>query len=199
MIRALDALVQHVSDCVPRLRGALTRRSDCMLAVYPGQGARFQRHVDNTAGDGRLLTALVYLNPGWDRAHGGALRVFDARVGDAPAPAGAFEAVDVFPEAGRVALFFADAVAHEVRPCFAHRHAMTGERAQSGPCPHALMCAVSCLVSLSHWFLLLCTSLAQIHKKPFYLPRSVVLWLSPARRGSGRSSFRRPTAPGRRV
>lgn len=125
VIRALDALVQHVSDCVPRLRGALTRRSDCMLAVYPGQGARFQRHVDNTAGDGRLLTALVYLNPGWDRAHGGALRVFDARVGDAPAPAGAFEAVDVFPEAGRVALFFADAVAHEVRPCFAHRHAMT--------------------------------------------------------------------------
>ena len=42
-----------------------------MLAVYPGGGTRFQRHIDNTAADGRRLTVLCYLNPGWDSASGG--------------------------------------------------------------------------------------------------------------------------------
>ena len=41
-----------------------------------GKGSRFQRHIDNTAGDGRVLTVLVYLNSDWDAADGGALRVY---------------------------------------------------------------------------------------------------------------------------
>ena len=47
-------------------------------------GARFQKHVDNTARDGRRLTVLVYLNEGWGyEQDGGALRVFPAAGGSA--------------------------------------------------------------------------------------------------------------------
>ena len=46
-------------------------------------------------------------------------------------------ASDVFPEGGRLALFFIDEVPHEVRPTFHARHALTlwyydrGERAEA--------------------------------------------------------------------
>ena len=82
----------------------LYERSDAMLAIYPGGGARFARHVDNTTvcmlanhtyyvpvmylciyvlayivhmlqGDGRRLTVLIYLNPSWTADNGGALRI----------------------------------------------------------------------------------------------------------------------------
>lgn len=50
-------------------------RTDAMFAVYPGGGACFRKHIDNTARDGRRLTVLCYLNPGWREEDGGALRV----------------------------------------------------------------------------------------------------------------------------
>lgn len=110
-LEKVDRLVQGLSELVPRLRD-LCRRSDAMLAVYPGEGTRFQAHVDNTASDGRRLTALLYFNPGWKTEHGGALRVH----GEGARP------VDVQPLAGRLALFFADTTRHEVLPAFRHRY-----------------------------------------------------------------------------
>eukprot|EP00947_MAST-08B_sp_MAST-8B-sp1_P001434 g1434.t1 len=75
VVRAVDDLVMGpLKDKVSHLSG-LCARSDVMCAVYDGAGARFQRHVDNTAGDGRHLTALIYLNPNWKEEHGGALRI----------------------------------------------------------------------------------------------------------------------------
>ncbi|PNG71389.1 Egl nine 3, partial [Tetrabaena socialis] len=44
-----------------------------------GKGARFAKHVDNTTTDGRRLTVLTYLNPGWQEKQGGALRLFPVR------------------------------------------------------------------------------------------------------------------------
>ena len=82
LIRALDQLV-FTALKPPRVGS----RSDAMLAVYPGKGARFQRHVDNTANDGRVLTVICYLNPDWDPAHGGGL-VVDAREGGTDRQAG---------------------------------------------------------------------------------------------------------------
>ena len=129
-IRQLIKLVdQLVFD---QLKGRVTKlsrvaeRSDAMLAVYPGKGTRFQKHVDNTAGDGRVLTVLIYLNTDWKEENGGALRVFpsEARVA-ADASHGECGPVDVYPECGRLAMFFADEVAHEVRPTRASRHAVT--------------------------------------------------------------------------
>ena len=40
-------------------------RSKAMCTVYPGAGARYVRHVNNPDRNGRLLTALLYLNPDW--------------------------------------------------------------------------------------------------------------------------------------
>ena len=46
-----------------------------MCTVYPGAGARYVRHVDNPDGNGRLLTALLYLNPEWEEGDGGDVRM----------------------------------------------------------------------------------------------------------------------------
>ena len=95
--------------------GGIYERSDAMLAVYPGNGSRFARHIDNTTGDGRRLTVLIYLNPEWDRdTDQGALRLTP---GD--------QMIDVYPLAGRLAMFYSADVPHEVMPTFGQRHAIT--------------------------------------------------------------------------
>ncbi|GMH68278.1 hypothetical protein TrST_g5441 [Triparma strigata] len=97
----------------------ITSRSDAMLAVYPGSGSRFQKHVDNTANDGRRLTVLLYLNlEGWTEENGGFLRVWgkDSKV-NGPR--------DVMPLGGRIAMFYSDKVPHEVTAAQESRYAMT--------------------------------------------------------------------------
>lgn len=84
-----------------------------MLAVYPGTGARFQRHVDNTAADGRRLTVLCYMNASWGPDDGGELCVHPA-AGPVLIP----------PLAGRLALFHADSMPHEVLPSRRHRYSV---------------------------------------------------------------------------
>ena len=82
----MDLTVAELSKRIPRLKHVHTR-SDAMLAVYDGNGARFQRHIDNTAHDGRRLTVLCYLNPGWRMEDGGALEIFPTDESrDSPAP-----------------------------------------------------------------------------------------------------------------
>ena len=100
-----------------------------MLAYYPGSGARYVRHIDNDPEDpdhnegepglracDRSVTAILYLNPDWEEAHGGCLRIEleDGR-GE----------LDVAPAAGRLVLFDCRRMAHEVLPSFSGRWAMT--------------------------------------------------------------------------
>lgn len=110
MLDAMDALALGLSEapCARERRlDGLVERSDAMLAVYPPSGSRFQTHIDNTAGDGRRLTLLCYLNDSdWKESDGGALRLH---------PDGA-QPVDVLPLGGRAALFLADEMRHEVTP-----------------------------------------------------------------------------------
>eukprot|EP00981_Chlorochromonas_danica_P014445 scaffold8015_cov165-Ochromonas_danica.AAC.3 len=181
LILVIDTLVAQLRSINPVLAG-LYERSDVMLSVYPGSGSRFANHIDNTTQDGRRLTVVTYLNPGWDEALGGALRVSEPRTkrtdwrlrpmmlpgrpADKTSSGGqsfAFllclslflmfyhhatfvfgliepvaeatvsvsngedeeKEVDIYPAAGRVAMFYSSEVAHEVMPCYGHRYALT--------------------------------------------------------------------------
>ena len=102
-----------------------------MLAVYK-DGGRFQKHVDNTAKDGRKLTLLVYLNPEeWKKENGGCLRIHKSLISEEDENMkGAKEKlekeiIDILPEGGRVAMFLSDSIEHEVMPAYAPRYALT--------------------------------------------------------------------------
>ena len=162
-VQAIDGLIAEMRGKIPELSG-IYERSDAMFAVYPGEGSRFARHIDNTTRDGRRLTVLLYLNPDWTRDLGGALRLtsrllsrqieesgpidiacieskiaeigFDDAEESKTAAAGSSSTrinsnssnallIDVYPNAGRLAIFYSAEVAHEVLPAFGDRHAVT--------------------------------------------------------------------------
>ncbi|ESO10904.1 hypothetical protein HELRODRAFT_72205 [Helobdella robusta] len=89
-----------------------------MLACYPGSGAGYMRHVDNSNQDGRLITCLYYLNKDWNaKVDGGMLRLH---------PSIKHEKVDVEPLLDRLLLFWSDCRnPHEVLPSFKNRYAIT--------------------------------------------------------------------------
>ena len=126
-------------------RGALVPLAPAQslqLAVYDGDGAFYARHVDNPgpgapgAADGppglrtgdRAVTAILYLNPEWRDADGGALRLWP------PGEASDDGWVDVQPRAGRLLLFDAARVEHEVRPSRARRWALSAWLPRADAC-----------------------------------------------------------------
>ncbi|CAE7580114.1 egl-9 [Symbiodinium sp. CCMP2592] len=115
MNRVDDFVLHGLAKHVGRLAG-LAERSDAMVSIYEG-GARFQKHVDNPNKDGRVLTSIVYLNSGepWGADDGGELRMFPE--GEPP--------LDFTPETGRLVLFWADRLPHEVLPAKRRRMALT--------------------------------------------------------------------------
>jgi hypothetical protein len=102
-----------------------------MLACYPGGGARFVRHVDNSAEtpDLRAVTAVLYLNGAWHTSDGGTLRIHDV----APSGGSGSGAVDedqptfieVEPRRGTLVLFWSHRVPHEVMPASDLRFALS--------------------------------------------------------------------------
>ena len=92
------------------------RRDEMQVTCYPGGGSRYVRHVDNNANNGRRLTCILYSNPAWTPADGGALRLYvhDSHV------------VDVAPLMNRCVVFWSDSrVPHEVLPSYADRYALS--------------------------------------------------------------------------
>eukprot|EP00400_MALV-I_sp_L67-5_P001094 gene1094-1031_t len=121
-------------------------RSDCMIAHYPGKGARFQRHVDNTTKDGRKLSVVIYFNKQWKSENfGGDLRVWPSSLGGTHAP------VDISPQAGRVVMFYADSTHHEVLPCKVPRFAVTLWYYDATQRLEALERRPEAQISSSHW------------------------------------------------
>lgn len=95
----LQALREELDACW----GLKSIRASAMVARYPGAGAQYARHVDalpeHADGERRRLTAVYYLNQGWQPGDGGCLRCyFPAKVGrEVP---GAFNASVPVPPAG---------------------------------------------------------------------------------------------------
>ena len=142
LMRQADELVSTMAGAAPGLRRVL-RRSKPTLACYPGNGARYVKHLDNAGANSRLLTMIIYLQEAsWDAAaDGGQLRIYgEAEPAEAAGPGavggdegggselggGAAYEVDVAPTQGRAVLFWSDArTPHEVLPCHRERWAVS--------------------------------------------------------------------------
>lgn len=106
-----------------RLLVPLQDRFELQLGWYPGDGMGYAAHFDDVPPDDektnvRRVTAIMYCNPEWKPEHGGEIRIWTqdhegCRI------------VDVEPLAGRILIFLAGCVRHEVRPCWAGRCALT--------------------------------------------------------------------------
>jgi hypoxia-inducible factor (prolyl hydroxylase) len=109
-ITRLDILSQKVSAffeaVAPEHTWKGASRSKIMATCYAGTGARYVPHYDNPNANGRKLTAIVYLNTGWTKAHGGVLRLKSNK-----------KTVDIAPLLDRLLLFWSDTrCPHEVLP-----------------------------------------------------------------------------------
>lgn len=96
----------------------INKRTKAHVACYPGNGTRYIKHVDNPNGDGRVITAIYYLNKGWNTGRdGGLLRMF---------PVGMDEVANIEPLFDRVLFFWSDRRnPHEVLPAYRDRFAIT--------------------------------------------------------------------------
>ncbi len=110
---AMSAPQQAFADRMDVLRVALSRELmlglvDCEshYAVYrPGAG--YARHLDRLRhNDARVVSAVFYLNDGWQETDGGALRLYLA---DGTSR-------DILPHAGSLLLFLSAQFEHEVLP-----------------------------------------------------------------------------------
>lgn len=146
-ITIFDKFIEELKQCQDKDYDNTTihsiyERSDAMLSIYPGEGARFANHIDNTTQDGRVLTLVNYMNPGWTEEMGGAIRLRPKRHGyQSPASTTSttdekeggrtypnfseYDGIDVYPMAGRAVLFFSSQIEHEVMPTYGDRHALT--------------------------------------------------------------------------
>ncbi|WP_434729005.1 2OG-Fe(II) oxygenase [Pseudomonas soli] len=109
---AMDSLRQAIN------RGLFLGLEDfeCHFALYP-QGAFYKRHLDRFRDDDRrMVSAVLYLNEGWQPQDGGQLRMF--LKGDVEH--------DVAPLAGSLVVFLSGEVPHEVLPAGRERLSLTG-------------------------------------------------------------------------
>eukprot|EP00088_Acartia_fossae_P000351 TRINITY_DN1013_c0_g1_i2.p1 TRINITY_DN1013_c0_g1~~TRINITY_DN1013_c0_g1_i2.p1 ORF type:complete len:422 (-),score=58.65 TRINITY_DN1013_c0_g1_i2:177-1442(-) len=97
----------------------LNGRTRIMCACYPGGGTRYVKHVDNPNRDGRVLTAIYYLNKDWDsKEDGGSLKIY-SQVNNG-------RVITIDPVFDRVIFFWSDARnPHEVLPSNRPRYAVT--------------------------------------------------------------------------
>jgi SM-20-related protein len=113
-------------DWMEELRQAINRRLFLGLFDYEAHYARYRAgtfyrlHRDAFAGDGgnRVLSTVVYLNPGWTVDDGGELRLYDDH---GPVPC-----ETLLPVFGRLLVFLSERFPHEVRPTRRTRYSVAG-------------------------------------------------------------------------
>lgn len=119
---ALTPAQQAYWTAMQTLRVELNRRLllgleslEAHYALYP-PGAGYARHRDRFRDDdARVLSSVLYLNPGWHADDGGALRL---HLPDGP--------VDVAPTGGTLAVFLSADIEHEVLPARRERLSIAG-------------------------------------------------------------------------
>ncbi|KAI9915698.1 hypothetical protein PsorP6_008044 [Peronosclerospora sorghi] len=129
--KRVESLVYELKNVSPELdvRNVVSTQ----LAIFPGNGARFVRHLDTysnvlkdeasvISSDGlvRLVTCVYYLNDRWEPEHGGHLRVHLKRSKLLPACHW-----DVAPRLDTLVVFRSLDVEHEVLPTYRERKALT--------------------------------------------------------------------------
>ncbi len=70
LIRTLDSIVKKCNSIKSEGQFAkyrINRRTKAMIACYPGNNAKYVRHIDNPNNDGRCITSIYYLNKDYDR------------------------------------------------------------------------------------------------------------------------------------
>uniref|UniRef100_A0A8R1ERB6 hypoxia-inducible factor-proline dioxygenase n=1 Tax=Caenorhabditis japonica TaxID=281687 RepID=A0A8R1ERB6_CAEJA len=115
LISMIDSVIQHFKK---RIDHDIGGRSRAMLAIYPGNGTRYVKHVDNPVKDGRCITTIYYCNENWDMGKdGGTLRLY---------PETSMTPMDIDPRADRLVFFWSDRRnPHEVMPVYRPRFAIT--------------------------------------------------------------------------
>jgi len=117
LMRSLDAIITRASGSLSEHQ--ICGRTNAMVACYPGAGAHYVKHVDNPGGDGRIITAIYYLNKNWSpEVDGGTLKIYSSCM------PGVVASID--PVFDRVIFFWSDRRnPHEVLPAFRERYAIT--------------------------------------------------------------------------
>ena len=137
-------LMAGLADDVDAAAGGLELMvpGNVMVAVYPPDGSKYVPHSDwysHETYNYRFLSCLLYFNPDWTEDDGGHLRMhLDRRPKHAPADGEPGALTDLLPAPGRLVLFFARTVTHEVLPAkLRERWAYTlwVERLPKGPPP----------------------------------------------------------------
>ncbi len=91
---------------------------ECHFARY-GRGDYYKRHVDAfRGGSNRVLSTVLYLNPGWSTADGGELLLYE---GDSCEPL-----ERLLPLFGSAVIFLSERFPHEVLPAGRERHSIAG-------------------------------------------------------------------------
>ncbi|XP_065339423.1 prolyl hydroxylase EGLN3 isoform X1 [Cloeon dipterum] len=121
LISRVDAVIlkaNQMSTSGKLSRHTITGRTKAMVACYPGHGTGYVKHVDNPNRDGRIITAIYYLNKDWNiKDDGGLLRIF---------PDWSDHVADIEPVFDRILFFWSDRRnPHEVQPAFRTRYAIT--------------------------------------------------------------------------
>ncbi|KAM7364226.1 HIF prolyl hydroxylase [Cochliomyia hominivorax] len=121
LINQIDAVICRANSMLNNGKlgnYVIKERTKAMVACYPGSGSHYVMHVDNPNKDGRVITAIYYLNLDWDsRNSGGVLRIF---------PEQTKSVADIEPKFDRLIFFWSDKRnPHEVQPAHRTRYAIT--------------------------------------------------------------------------
>jgi SM-20-related protein len=89
------------------------------MAIYP-PGSFYRKHLDQFQDVAqRKVSAILYLNDGWQAEDGGQLRIYLEESADS-------DSIDVLPRGGTLVCFLSERFYHEVLPATRERLSVTG-------------------------------------------------------------------------